>query len=39
MTEIQGYTAAGFEGVRDAFAANFANGSEVGAAFSAYHRG
>lgn len=39
MTEIQGYTAAGFEGVRDAFAANFDNGSEVGAAFSAYHRG
>jgi len=39
MTEIHGYTAAGFEGVRDAFAANFDNGSEVGAAFSAYHRG
>ena len=39
MTEIQGYTAAGFEGVRDAFVANFANGIEVGAAFSAYHRG
>ena len=39
MAEIQGYTAAGFEGVRDAFAANFDNGSEVGAAFSAYHRG
>ncbi|MGZ4784781.1 MAG: serine hydrolase domain-containing protein, partial [Acidimicrobiales bacterium] len=39
MTEIQGYTARGFEGVRDAFAANFDNGSEVGAAFSAYHRG
>jgi CubicO group peptidase (beta-lactamase class C family) len=39
MTEIQGFTAAGFEGVRDAFVANFANGSEVGAAFSAYHRG
>jgi CubicO group peptidase (beta-lactamase class C family) len=39
MSEIQGYTAAGFEGVRDAFVANFDNGSEVGAAFSAYHRG
>ncbi|MGZ4695200.1 MAG: serine hydrolase domain-containing protein [Acidimicrobiales bacterium] len=39
MTEIQGYTAPGFEGVRDAFAGNFDNGSEVGAAFSAYHRG
>ncbi|MEI7593009.1 MAG: serine hydrolase domain-containing protein [Actinomycetes bacterium] len=39
MTHIDGYTAPGFENVRDAFAANFANGSEVGAAFSAYHRG
>src|SRR4051794_27732611 len=39
MTEILGYTAPGFEGVRDAFAANIDNGSEVGAAFSAYHRG
>ncbi|MEZ5133642.1 MAG: serine hydrolase domain-containing protein [Acidimicrobiales bacterium] len=29
----------GFEGVRDAFVANFDNGSEVGAAFSAYHQG
>ncbi len=38
-TDIQGWTANGFEGVRDAFAANFANGSEVGAAFAAYHRG
>lgn len=34
-----GWTAPGFEGVRDAFDANFANGSEIGAAFSAYHRG
>ena len=39
MTEIHGWTADGFEGVRDAFAGNFDNGSEVGAAFSAYHRG
>ncbi len=39
MTEIQGYTAPGFEGVRDAFAANFDQPAEVGAAFSAYHRG
>jgi CubicO group peptidase (beta-lactamase class C family) len=39
MTEIHGYTAPGFEGVRDAFVANFDNGSEVGAAFAAYHRG
>lgn len=34
-----GWTAPGFEGVRAAFDANFANGSEIGAAFSAYHRG
>ena len=39
MTTIDGWTAPGFEGVRDAFAANFAEGSEVGAAFAAYHRG
>jgi CubicO group peptidase (beta-lactamase class C family) len=39
MTETHGWTAAGFEKVRDAFQANFDNGSEVGAAFSAYHRG
>jgi CubicO group peptidase (beta-lactamase class C family) len=34
-----GWTASGFEGVRDAFEKNFADGLEVGAAFSAYHRG
>jgi CubicO group peptidase (beta-lactamase class C family) len=39
MADIQGWTADGFEGVRDAFAANFETQSEVGAAFSAYHRG
>ncbi len=39
MTEIHGWTADGFEGVREAFAGNFDSGSEVGAAFSAYHRG
>jgi CubicO group peptidase (beta-lactamase class C family) len=38
-TDIHGWTAAGFEGVRDAFTANFTNGSEDGAAFAAYHRG
>ncbi len=38
-TGIGGWTAKGFESVRDAFAANFANGLEVGAAFAAYHRG
>jgi CubicO group peptidase (beta-lactamase class C family) len=39
MAQIEGWTAPGFEGVRDAFAANFDDGSEVGAAFAAYHRG
>jgi CubicO group peptidase (beta-lactamase class C family) len=35
----QGFTAAGFEGVRDAFDNNFDKGLEVGACFSAYYRG
>ena len=39
MTESNGTTASGFEGVRDAFDANFAKGLEIGASFSAYHRG
>lgn len=39
MGETHGWTAPGFEGVRDAFDKNFADGTEVGAAFSAYHRG
>jgi CubicO group peptidase (beta-lactamase class C family) len=39
MTETNGTTAAGFEGVRDAFDANFAKGLEIGASFSAYYRG
>jgi CubicO group peptidase (beta-lactamase class C family) len=39
MTEIHGEVEPGFEGVRDAFQKNFDNGSEIGAAFSAYHRG
>jgi CubicO group peptidase (beta-lactamase class C family) len=34
-----GWTAPGFEGVRDAFEKNFADGLETGASFSAYHRG
>ncbi len=37
--KISGWTAPGFEGVREAFQANFDRGLEVGAAFSAYHRG
>jgi CubicO group peptidase (beta-lactamase class C family) len=36
---IDGWTASGFEVVRDQFAKNFADGLEVGAAFSAYHQG
>ena len=39
VRDIGGWTAPGFEGVRDAFAANFDEGREVGAAFAAYHRG
>jgi len=39
MTTIDGSTAPGFEAVREAFQANFDDGSEVGAAFAAYHRG
>ena len=39
MTELHGWTAPGFEGVRDAFENNFAKGLEIGAAFSAYYRG
>jgi CubicO group peptidase (beta-lactamase class C family) len=36
---IDGWTAPGFDGVRDAFRTNFDAGREVGAAFAAYHRG
>ncbi|MBP2325742.1 CubicO group peptidase (beta-lactamase class C family) [Kibdelosporangium banguiense] len=39
MPEINGQVAAGFEAVRDAFAANFADGLEVGAAVSVYLHG
>jgi CubicO group peptidase (beta-lactamase class C family) len=39
MTAAQGWTAPGFEGVREAFERNFADGMEVGASFAAYHRG
>jgi CubicO group peptidase (beta-lactamase class C family) len=39
VTVVEGEVEAGFEGVRDAFEANFERGVEVGAAFSAYHRG
>ncbi len=36
---VHGWTAPGWEGVREAFTTNFTAGREVGAAFSAYHRG
>jgi len=39
MTKINGWTAPGFEGVRDVFQGNFDKGAEDGAAFAAYHRG
>lgn len=39
MVEIAGETAPGFERVRDAFAANFADGAEIGAAVSVYRHG
>ncbi len=39
MTQSNGTTAVGFEGVREVFEANFAKGLEIGASFSAYHRG
>jgi CubicO group peptidase (beta-lactamase class C family) len=34
MTEIHGFTTPKFEGVRTAFAANFANGGDIGASFA-----
>lgn len=39
MTDIHGQVAPGFEPVRDAFAENFAERSEIGSAFSAYLNG
>jgi CubicO group peptidase (beta-lactamase class C family) len=39
MSISHGWVALGFETVRDAFEANFAEGREVGASFAAYHRG
>ncbi len=39
MTTISGWVAPGFQTVRAAFEDNFETGSEVGAAFAAYHRG
>ncbi len=39
MTTTHGWTASGWERVDQAFKANFSTRNEVGAAFSAYHRG
>jgi CubicO group peptidase (beta-lactamase class C family) len=39
MTTIDGWTAPGFEDVRNVFQGNFDRGLEDGAAFAAYHRG
>ena len=39
MSDPDGWTAPGFEGVRDVFVANFEAGAELGAGFAAYHRG
>ena len=39
VAQIHGTVAPGFERVRDAFAANFEQHGDVGAAFSLYHRG
>ncbi len=39
MATISGWVAPGFEAVQTVFEDNFATGSEVGAAFAAYHRG
>ena len=38
-SSAQGWTAPGWDAVRDAFEHNFDKGLEIGAAFSAYHRG
>jgi CubicO group peptidase (beta-lactamase class C family) len=39
VTEIEGEIAPGFDAVREAFAANFADGAEIGAAVSVYRHG
>lgn len=39
MGVTSGWVAPGFEGVREVFDRNFAEGREIGSAFSAYHRG
>jgi CubicO group peptidase (beta-lactamase class C family) len=39
VTTISGWVAPGFEEVKNAFQANFDEGTEVGSAFAAYHQG
>ena len=39
MTEIHGFVQQGFEPVRDAFAENFAEGRDAGAAVTVYQHG
>jgi CubicO group peptidase (beta-lactamase class C family) len=39
MTDVHGWVAPGWEGVRDAFTLNMDEGLDDGAAFSAFHRG
>lgn len=39
MAEVSGFCAPGWEGVRDAFAANFDRGDDVGAGFAVHHDG
>lgn len=39
MGEIHGFTAPGWEGVRDAFATNIESGEEIGAAYAVHHDG
>lgn len=39
MAEVEGFVAAGFEGVRDAFANNFVAHADVGAGFALYRGG
>lgn len=38
-TKVEGWVAPGWDAVKKAFERNFETGSEVGAAFSAYHKG
>ena len=39
VNNIQGFTEAGWESVREAFEQNFTEGLDIGASFSVYHQG